>query len=67
MIIGHSHHQFIYENSGFELINPGSVGQNRKYIDRIDYLVFYSDENRFELKSTTYNLQLLISEMIRQN
>lgn len=33
ILIGHTHHQFLVERSGFLVVNPGSVGQNRKYIN----------------------------------
>ena len=48
-IIGHSHHQFAYSNSGYQLYNSGSVGQNRKFINICNYLIHYSDSNVFEL------------------
>lgn len=66
-IIGHSHHQFRYVHGEFTLYNAGSVGQNRKYINEINYLIYHDDEHRFELKSLVYNLDPLISEMKRLN
>ena len=66
-VIGHSHHQFSYENSGFSLFNAGSVGQNRRWINRADYLVWEKDKNRFSMASALYNLDLLISKMRGEN
>lgn len=63
-IIGHSHHQFRYENNGFTLINAGSVGQNRKYIDVLDYIIFDSLNGKMELRSIKYNVDLLINELV---
>ena len=31
--IGHSHQQFKIESNGYVLYNPGSVGQNRLFIN----------------------------------
>ncbi|MGN5480842.1 metallophosphoesterase family protein [Cupriavidus basilensis] len=62
-MIGHSHHQFKTENSGFILYNCGSVGQNRLYINIINYLVFHTDEHIIEMRSTTYDEMLVINEM----
>ena len=40
-IIGHSHQQYEKIIDKFKIINPGSVGQNRKFINEIcRYLVF---------------------------
>jgi len=64
-IIGHSHHQFEYRNNNFVLYNSGSVGQNRKYINELNYLVYDSDLKSIEMKSALYNLDLVINEMKR--
>ena len=61
--IGHSHHQFHHEFQGFHLYNAGSVGQNRKFINVINYLVFDTESSEVEMKSLTYDLDLLINEM----
>ena len=61
--IGHSHHQFHHHHQGFNLYNAGSVGQNRKYINVINYLVFNSISSVVEMKSLVYDVNLLINEM----
>lgn len=61
--IGHSHHQFKIEQPPFVLYNPGSVGQNRKYINVINYLILETDSMKVELRSITYDEQLIIREM----
>lgn len=66
-VIGHSHHQFKIEQPPFILCNPGSVGQNRKYINVIDYMLLETDTMQFEPRSIIYDEQLIIQEMrIRQ-
>jgi predicted phosphodiesterase len=62
-VIGHSHHQFVYRNSGFTLYNAGSVGQNRHFINVINYLIFDTETLEFELKALTYDVDLLINEL----
>lgn len=66
-MIGHSHQQYIREVNGFTLINPGSIGQNRKYINIANYIIWETDINKFELKSLKYNIDLVISEMRNRN
>lgn len=67
LFIGHSHHQFRREINGFTLINTGSVGQNRKYIDVINYAVFYPENDRVELHNVQYDEQLVTGEMRRRD
>lgn len=62
-VIGHSHHQFVYRNSGFTLYNAGSVGQNRKFINIINYLILNTENLEFQLCSLPYDIQPLISKM----
>lgn len=62
-IVGHSHHQFLYNNNGFKLYNAGSVGQNRKYIDIVNYLIFDTDTQLIEMKFLQYNPEIIIKEM----
>ena len=64
-IIGHSHHQFQYNSNNFTLYNSGSVGQNRKYINEINYLIYDSDSKSITMKSVTYNIEHVINEMIQ--
>jgi predicted phosphodiesterase len=62
-IIGHSHHQFQYNNAKLTLYNAGSVGQNRCYINRVNYLIYDAETQKISLESTEYNFDLLINEM----
>ncbi|MDD5704301.1 MAG: metallophosphoesterase family protein [Kiritimatiellae bacterium] len=63
LLIGHSHHQFQRRCSGHTLVNPGSVGQNRKWIDVIAFAVLDTDTANMELRSLTYPVDQFISEM----
>ncbi len=62
-IIGHSHHQFKYKNNNFVLYNAGSVGQNRKYINELNYLIYDSDSKFVTMKSALYDLDVVINRM----
>jgi predicted phosphodiesterase len=66
-VIGHSHHQFWLEQPPFRLYNTGSVGQNRKYINVINYLVLETSGMHFELRSLTYDPDEILNEMRKQN
>lgn len=63
MVIGHSHYMFHTESNGFLLYNAGSVGQNRKYINVINYLLYYPDKGKIEMKNIIYNTNHVINEM----
>jgi predicted phosphodiesterase len=65
-VVGHSHHQFIISQPPFVLYNVGSVGQNRKYINVINYLTLKSETMNFTMHSVIYNEQLIIQEMKRK-
>ena len=66
-IIGHSHQQFIRELNGYELINTGSVGQNRKYINVSNYILLDSVKRKVELKQIINDIDILINELKIQN
>ena len=65
--VGHSHRQFIYENNHFQLVNPGSVGQNRQFINQIDYIIWYPEKPLIQLKHIVYDVNILIKEMKKRN
>ncbi len=62
-ILGHSHVQFQRLISNYILINPGSLGQNRKKINRGEYLLFDHIKKTYQLKFLEFDLNLLITEM----
>ncbi len=65
--IGHSHHQFSREIAGFRLVNVGSVGQNRAFIDCIAFAFFYPESNHWEFHQIPYDVEVLLKEMRRRN
>lgn len=62
-IIGHSHQQFERVVNGFKLINTGSLGQDRKFINQSGYLILDTTKNSFELKSFTHDIDKVINKM----
>jgi predicted phosphodiesterase len=66
-IIGHSHHQFSYSNSSFILFNSGSVGQNRKFINEINYLIYDTETKFISMKSILYDIEPIINKMKKEN
>ena len=61
-IVGHSHKQFKTIRNGYNLINPGSVGQNRSYINEINYMT-YEPPDKIKFFSTLYDIELIIKKM----
>lgn len=62
-LIGHSHQQYSVTKGTFNLVNPGSLGQNRKYINQANYALYCHDTDKLDLKTFTFDLNLVISEM----
>jgi len=64
--IGHSHRQFIRTINNCQLINVGSVGQNRVNINEINYALFDSGTKNVELRKLDFDSNILISKMKEQ-
>jgi predicted phosphodiesterase len=62
-VIGHSHHQFRRQNNGFEIVNCGSVGQNRGLIDLVQYAIYDLPGNKMTLHSEPYPVDLFIDQL----
>ena len=54
-------------NNGYILINPGSVGQNRYFINVINYIIYETENDSIQYISKIYNVDLLINEMKIRN
>jgi putative phosphoesterase len=66
-MLGHSHQQYIRTVNNHVLLNPGSAGQNRKFINMSDYVIWNLDTNQFQFKQLKYDFDYLVSEMKRRN
>lgn len=64
LFIGHTHRQFFYKKNNKFLANPGSVGQNRSNINKIEYIIFDSDIKNVELKFIEFDINVIINEMV---
>jgi len=65
-VIGHSHQQYKIESNGYTLFNPGSVGQNRRFINEINYMIYDTINKTADFKSIIYNVDTVINEMIKK-
>ncbi len=61
--IGHSHQAYCRSQSGFRLVNPGSVGQNRAQIRWAEYAVWDTGSHSVELERIEYPFDRLLAEM----
>lgn len=67
-IIGHSHYSFIkLLNNKNYLINTGSVGQNRKNLNTIEFCIYDSKIDKYEIKQIQYNAEQIIKQMILED
>lgn len=65
-IIGHSHYQFRIQHLKKEIINCGSIGQNRKWINSINYALMDTKSEVITLCEGSYNFDAFIVEMENQ-
>lgn len=65
-MIGHTHHQYLIERSGFTIVNPGSIGQNRKWIDAVDYLILDTASGEIQFDSIPYDVDYFLAELDRR-
>jgi putative phosphoesterase len=62
-IIGHSHKQFKINYNDFLLFNPGSVGQNREFINTIDFMIYDTTSSVVDFRSVLYDVDVVINQM----
>ena len=61
--IGHTHHAFRVERHGCQVVNPGSIGQNRKRLDMASYALFDTMTRDVNLEQVAYPVGVLLNEM----
>jgi putative phosphoesterase len=62
-IIGHSHRQYKIVHNGFTLLNPGSVGQNRQFINEINFMIYDTKLKKEDFRSILYDDGIVIKKM----
>jgi putative phosphoesterase len=62
-IIGHSHCQYKIERNGYSLLNPGSVGQNRQFINEINFMIYDTTTSDVDFRSVLYEADTIINQM----
>jgi predicted phosphodiesterase len=65
--VGHTHHAFDVHRGAFRLVNPGSVGQNRKRLDLACYAILDTATEAVELLRVPYDVRPLLDEMRARN
>jgi putative phosphoesterase len=63
LVIGHSHSQFKKKINKFWLVNPGSLGQNRKDIARMEFAIMNIKNRKVVFISKKSNINFLLNEM----
>jgi putative phosphoesterase len=61
--IGHSHIQFVRKIGNSYLVNPGSIGQNRKDKNIAQHAVLSSENNSVEFNSFFQSVDYIVEEM----
>jgi putative phosphoesterase len=62
-IIGHTHHQFKIERSDKVIINCGSIGQNRKYINILNFALYDTSSGSITLSEELYPIEKFLEEL----
>ncbi|HEY1795836.1 MAG TPA: metallophosphoesterase family protein [Stellaceae bacterium] len=65
--IGHTHHAFDVTRKRNRIVNCGSIGQNRRRVDRLNYALVDTGSGDVALMERDYPVEILISEMKRLN
>lgn len=62
-IIGHSHRQYKINRNGYTILNPGSLGQNRQFINEISYMIYDTKSYHVDFRSVLYDVDIMINQM----
>jgi predicted phosphodiesterase len=62
-IIGHSHQQFNRFIGDKRIVNTGSVGQNRTFINCIEYIIYDETKDHITLKKQLYDHNIIINKL----
>ena len=62
-IIGHSHCQYKINRNGYTILNPGSLGQNRQFINEINYMIYDTKSYDVDFRSVLYDVDIIIDKM----
>lgn len=66
-MIGHSHQQYHRLENQFNLINPGSIGQNRDNLAVCNYIIWDTNKNNFLQKELYSDPMNVINELKNRN
>jgi predicted phosphodiesterase len=63
-MIGHTHQQYQIERSGKLIVNPGSIGQNRKDIDIFNYALYETSSHNITLCEEFCPIDQFVAELV---
>jgi len=66
-IIGHSHQQYERFIGNYRIINTGSLGQNREYINIANYIIYDCESQLIEYKFFQFDIDKLVNKMESMN
>ena len=62
-LLGHTHYSFDFKHNNKTLINPVSVGQNRKNGGIASWVIFETNSLRYKFMNTKYSVYKLVNEV----
>ena len=62
-VIGHSHQLFKRKVNNYYLVNPGSIGLNRRDFNLSNYILWFPEADSFELKTNIISPKKYLSEI----
>lgn len=66
LVLGHSHQQFYKKVKEFWVLNPGSLGQNRKNINLMQYAILDTKKSYYKFFTEEHDIGAVIQKMIEQ-
>jgi predicted phosphodiesterase len=65
-VVGHTHYQFSIERGEWTIVNPGSIGQNRHRIDRVEWAMYDTQTEQFSFRSEPWDVAQFTESLRRK-
>ena len=66
LVLGHSHQQFFKNIKQFWVLNPGSLGQNRKNINLMQYAILDTKTSYYKFFTEKHDIGAVIKKMVER-
>ena len=66
-VLGHSHSQYFKKQNNKLILNPGSVGQNRKNLNVINFMSLNTETKNFQMHSIEYDFTKIILDSLKKH